>query len=65
LAFLHRFDAFVARALVIRLRCEVKEVHELCRGTVSRSRLCSVCRGRECSVVRELVLVMTIDDGSG
>jgi hypothetical protein len=31
---------------------------------VSRSRVCSVCRGRECSVVRDLVLFTKIDDGS-
>jgi hypothetical protein len=64
LSFLHRFDTFVARAVVIALECQVKQVHEVCRGTVSRNGVCYVCRERECSVVKEIVLFMTIDDGS-
>jgi hypothetical protein len=64
LHFLHRFNTFVARAVVIGLKCEVKNVHDLCKGIMGRNGSCCVCRGRECKVVKELVLFMAIDDGS-
>jgi hypothetical protein len=64
LSFLNRFDTFVARAIIIALKCDVKKTHDICHGTVSRNGICSVCKSRNCTVLKELILFMTIDDSS-
>jgi hypothetical protein len=59
-----RYTTFVAKAIIVRIEGKVKRVHELCRGYVGKSRMCSVCKRRTDKTARELALKMRIDDGS-
>jgi hypothetical protein len=63
LRWIGRYTTFVAKAIVVGIEAKVKRVHELCRGRVGRSGVCSVCKRRTDKTARDLVLKMRIDDG--
>ena len=65
LELINSFQTFVARAVMIKADCSVREVHSICRSAVSKMGHCRLCHAAVSDdIVEELFLQVTIDDGT-
>ena len=65
LELIHSFQTFVARAVIIEASCCIRDVHTICRSAVSKRGSCSLCHAVVADdITQELILQMTIDDGT-
>ena len=65
LKIINKFSTFLCRAVIIKVSCEVKQMHTICRTLLNESNECSYCNHTVTSQRRAILVArLQIDDGT-